>query len=162
MDPRQVQLRAADTILRKGVRVPIVSAPLLLRLFGIRRIGLTIRQPSLGGLVMISRLVVSMNLEKEDFEKLSLGDCHRLVERHGDTLMRIFCIGVLRHWPLVGLSGLLARYLRWRVEPALLSYAVKLLLELSDVADFTITIRSVAQKMTYLSPRTQGSQQPAG
>ena len=74
MDERQTKLRAADTILRKGVRVPIVSPPLLLRIFGMRRMSVTLRQPSMGGLIMMSRIVTDMGLDPEQFSSLSVAE----------------------------------------------------------------------------------------
>lgn len=159
MDERQMKLRAADTILRKGVRVPIVSPPLLLRIFGMRRMSVTLRQPSMGGLIMMSRIVTDMGLDPEQFSSLSVAECYRLVERYGDRIVRILAIGILRYWPLVYLNRPLAAWLRWRIEPSLLSYALHLMLTLNDTADFIVSIRSITHEVSYLGPMDQGSQQ---
>lgn len=157
MNEQHTKLRAVDTILRKGVKVPIVRAPLFFRILGRRRMSITLRQPSMGGLLKIARLVVEMNLSPEDFKDLTTAECYKLIDAHGDKALQIVAISVLRYPPFVWGYKWLARWLRWRVEPSLFAYAVKLVLTINEAGDFTESIRSLCQLESILSPKNQGS-----
>ena len=74
MKDRTTKIRAADTLLEKGVRVQCVTAPLLFRLFGRQRLNIVLHQPPLADLIRISRIVVQMGLEPKNLQGLTLGD----------------------------------------------------------------------------------------
>lgn len=157
MDRQQTQLRAADTILRKGVRVPVLAPPLLLRIFGKRRMNITLRQPSMNGMLIISRLIVEMKLNPAEFKDLTTAECYKLIDRHGDKALEVVAVSVLRWPPFIWGRKRFARWLGWHIEPALLAYALQLVLTLNDAGDFIGSIRSITEFPNLLSPKNQGS-----
>ncbi len=161
MKEQLVKLKAADTILRRGVRVPIVSAPLLLRVFGVRRLSVTLHQPTMGALIMIGRVVAEMGLSSQEFQNLTVEQCYRLVEQYGEKVMQILSIVILRRKKLVErYHERLAVKLLWKIEPTMQAYALRIVLLLNGVADFINSIRSIQEEMPdLLSPRIQGSQE---
>ena len=157
MNEQHIQIQAADTILRKGVRVPVLAPPLLFRIFGKRRMSITLRQPSFNGLLIISRLVVEMGLSPDEFKDLTTAECYKLIDRHGEKVAQIIAVSVLRWPPLIWGYKRFARWMGWRIEPALLAYALHLVLTLNDAGDFISSIRSVTERLpNLLSPRNQG------
>lgn len=152
-------MKAADTILQKGVRVPIVSAPLLFRIFGRKRIGVVLRQPSVNGILMISRLVVEMGLSPGDFQNMTLTQCYEIINKHGMRAMQIIAISILRWPPAIWFYKVFARWLSNRMEPLYAGHALYLVLNINGAGDFMNSIRLFAEKMpNLLSPRIQGSQ----
>ncbi len=157
-DARSIQQRAADTILQQGVKVQCLTAPPLLRIFGIRRLGITLRQPSLGGLVMISRLLAECGFAEQSTD-FSLADAVRLIRDHTGKAVQILAIAVLRHrLPILLLRRPLAAIFKWLMLPADFTAALYVFMAISGVTDFTNTIRLFATT-NILSHKTQGSQQ---
>ncbi len=159
MDEGSVKIQVARTILRRGVWVPVCTAPLLLRWLGVKNISFRMRQPSLGGLIMISEIVAAMGVKPEDLNELTQAEALDIVRKNGRNLSRIVMIGILRYWPLVHLNRSFSWLLVWAAEPAVICAAAHILMTINDTGDFINTIRSITLKMSYLSPKNQGSQE---
>ncbi len=151
------QLRAADTLLERGVRVPCAPAPLVLRLFGCRRYRLTLRQPTLAGLFRISRLIVEMGLSAEDFETLSLAKAYEITARQGERALEVLAEAIRGRQTWIPRRRL-ARWLGRHLTPAAFAEAWMVFVRLNGVADFTTSIRLMLPA-NNLSPKEQGSQQ---
>ena len=156
---QEAQREAANTLLDLGVSIPM-TAPRLFRWFGKKQIRLTIRRPYWGTMVRISRTWLSMGITAESIKANTLEDDMKLIQTHGKTVAKIIAYGMLRG-RLSGLfAGLLGRILLWRVYPVILVEAAYRLVTLSQVEDFTSTIRLLATmdvtRMT--SPVIKGSQ----
>lgn len=160
MDRQQsTQLRAADTLLEQGVRVPCAPAPLFLRLFGRRTWSVTLRQPTLAGLLRISRLVVTMGLDPADLEGLDLARAYRLTDSQGRLALEILAEAVRGRRTWIP-RRLLARWLGRHLLPADFARAWLVFMQINGVADFTTSIRLILTS-NNLSPKEQGSQQAA-
>lgn len=157
MDRQQsTQMRAADTLLEKGVRVPCAPAPLFLRLFGRRTLCLTLRQPTLAGLLRVSRLIVATGLSDSDFEKLSLEKAYAITARHGAAALDILAEAVRGRRTWIP-RRLLARWLGRRLTPVAFAQVWAVFVRICGVADFTTSIRLMLPA-NNLSPKEQGSQ----
>ena len=97
---------------------------------------ITLRQPSFNGLLIISRLVVEMGLSPDEFKDLTTAECYKLIDRHGEKVAQIIAVSVLRWPPLIWGYKRFARWMGWRIEPALLAYALHLVLTLNDAGGF--------------------------
>jgi hypothetical protein len=147
-----VELKAADTLLERGVRASF-RAPLLLRVFGKKTLGLTYRQPTMGLLVCISREYLKMGIDVEALEGGSVEEAHRLLARNGLGVARIAAMGWLRTRVRIRLlTGIVARWMLWRLSPQQLRDVLLLLVTLSGVQDFTTTIRCL-RAMNMMSPK---------
>ena len=60
----EVEIKAVDTILDKGVRVPIPT-PFFLRVIGLTQFGVTVRRPVIGTMLRISKLFVQLQIEED-------------------------------------------------------------------------------------------------
>lgn len=159
MTEQQNKIRAAKTILQKGVKVPLITPPLFLRMFGKRTLSVRFWQPSFDGIIEMAGLIAEMGLNKDSFENLTTAQCYELIHRHGDKCMQILAICILRWPPFIWLRRRYARWLSKRMEPAMVAYALQLILTLNDVGSFTSSIRSLTDMEEVLSPKNQGSQQ---
>lgn len=158
MDRQQsTQMRAADTLLEQGVRVPCAPAPLFLRLLGRRSFNLTLRQPSLAGLLRISRLIVRMGLSPADFDSLSLGQAYAITERNTPLALEVLAEAVRGRRTWIP-RRLLARWLGRHLTPTAFARAWMVFVQINGVADFTTSIRLMLPA-NNLSPKEQGSQQ---
>ena len=158
MDRQQsTQLRAADTLLEKGVRVPCAPAPLFLRLFGRRTWHVTLRQPTLAGLLRISRLIVAMELAPSDFDALNLSRAYDITARHTRDALDILAEAVRGRRTWIPRRPL-ARWLGRHLSPSAFAQAWMVFLQINGVADFTTSIRLMLPA-NNLSPKEQGSQQ---
>ncbi|MDE5944741.1 MAG: hypothetical protein K2G93_04055 [Rikenella sp.] len=158
MDKQQsTQLRAADTLLERGVRVPCAPAPFVFRLFGRRSFHITLRQPTLAGLFRISRLIVEMGLSVEEFDRLSLARAYAITARHAGGALDVLAEAVRgrrrwipRRW--------LARWLGRHLTPTAFAEAWMVFVRINGVADFMTSIRLMLP-VNNLSPKERGSQQ---
>ncbi|WP_298063682.1 hypothetical protein [uncultured Rikenella sp.] len=157
MDRQQsTQMRAADTLLEQGVRVPCAPAPLFFRLFGRRTFHLTLHQPTLVTLLRISRLIVATGLSASDFEKLTLDKAYAITACHGDAALDILAEAVRGRRTWIP-RRLLVRWLGHRLTPAAFAQVWAVFVRICGVADFTTSIRLMLLA-NNLSPKEQGSQ----
>lgn len=157
MNEQQIKIQAADNILKKGVRVPLVAAPLLFRIFGAKTRSVVLRQPSLGGLLIIGRNIVEMGLSPEHFRDLSIAEAYRIVHLHGQKAIEIVAVSILRYPPLMWLYKRYARWLRDRIDPSYFALAFQIVVNFGGVEAFIDSIRLITELPDILSPRTQGS-----
>lgn len=158
MNEQQIKIQAAKTILQKGVKVPLVTPPLFLRMLGKRTQNVVIRQPSFDGIIEIAALIAEMGLSEDTFENITTAQCYELIRKHGDKCMQILAICILRWPPFIWFRRRYARRLAKRIEPAMVAYALELIVRLNDVGSFTSSIRSLTEIEEILSPKNQGSQ----
>lgn len=157
----KVELRAADTLLERGVRVP-VRAPLPLQIFGKKTVSLIYRQPSLGVLVCISREYLKMGVDVEALEGGSLEEAHRLLRQNGLGVARIAAIGWLGRRRRIRLfAGPAARWMLWAMSPQQLRDVLLMLVTLSGIQDFTTTIKFL-HRMNMMQPRGEMSREKSG
>lgn len=159
----ETERRAAETILERGVRVKL-PAPRFLRLLGKKEISVTIRQPGMGTLLNVSELSLKSGFSFEGIDSGNLDAAHQLIAGHTKTLMRIVAVILLRSkWRIRLFSGMLSRWLLWKLTPNRLLEMVLMIVTFSGVQDFTNTIRLIrSMSVTMprnLSPTSEGSQE---
>lgn len=143
-----MEIKTVETILDKGVRVPIPT-PFFLRWIGLKQIGLMVKRPVIGNMLRISRMYVAMRVD----DTATGTDWRSWIEvfhRTAKPASRIVAIGMLRG----RISGWLfcrplAWWLRWYLTTGQLAELAALLVSLSGVQDFMNTITFLrGMKMT--------------
>ncbi|QNK63948.1 hypothetical protein H7F33_05500 [Pedobacter sp. PAMC26386] len=156
MESISIELEAADTLLDKGVPLP-VTAPLLFRIFGKKTITLILKHPFLDTAVRAGSLylqVQEMGLETEN-----VTEGIRLREKSAGLIARIIAIIILRNRFPDWLERLLAFYLKRHVAEKTL-YNITNVVVCSGISDFLNTIRLTSHlRMTRpnLSPTEKRS-----
>ena len=155
MKDRTTKIRAADTLLEKGVRVQCVTAPLLFRLFGRQRLNIVLHQPPLADLIRISRIVVQMGLDPKILQGLTLGDAYHIVQANAAQALRILSIASAPAWlPRRWYAWWLGRHL----TPKAFAQAWMVFTLTAGVSDFIGSIRLMTMA-DNLSPANTGSTQ---
>lgn len=155
MKDRETKLRVADTLLEKGVRVQCVTAPLLFRWFGLKKLNIILRQRPLADLVRISQVVVRMGLQPHDLQGLTLAAAYKVVQAHGADALRILSIASAPTWlPRRWYAWWLGRHL----TPKAFAQAWMVFTLTSGVSDFIGSIRLIVME-DNLSPTNIGSTQ---
>lgn len=143
-----MEIKTVETILDKGVRVPIPT-PFFLRWLGLKQINMLVKRPVIGNMLRISRMYVAMRVD----DTATGTDWRSWIEvfhRTAKPASRIVAIGMLRG----RISGWLfcrplAWWLRWHLTTGQLAELAALLVSLSGVQDFMNTITFLrGMKMT--------------
>ena len=156
----EVEIRTVDTILDKGVRVPI-PAPLFLRVFGKKTVNVIIRRSVMYNLLLIAKEYIRLGVNEkldDDFNAWT-----HLFVKTAKPVSRIVAIGILRGvWPVRLFSGLLAAHLRRHINCRELASLAAILVTMNGVQDFLNTIRFLGTmritRPRNLSPEEEGSQ----
>jgi len=155
------ELRAAETILQRGVKVK-ARAPLLLRMLFIRRITLTLRNPTAGTMMRVASYYLRTGLTAEKLDDLSAEEALAIMAVHGGSLRRAAATAILNGW----ISGWLlvrpiAWYLKWYFTEAGICTMVNLLITYGGLKDFTTTTRYI-RGMKITSPTNLGQKTRKG
>lgn len=164
MDATEVQRKAAETMLERGVRVPL-PAPRFLRLFGKKTIGVVVHQPYLRTLFTASSFALSAGFSLDKLEQGETDAALKLVNQHAKTIARIIAVYLLNgKWKNRLFSRLVGSWLFSKLNnQKLLEISVAIIL-MSRYQDFTSSIRLHKQmSLTImmpknLSPKENGSQ----
>lgn len=157
---QQTESFAAETLLEKGVRVPI-PAPFFFRWFGKKQITVRLYQPCFGTLLRISRYYLTTGVTEDQLKEINQEGAMMLCRDHGKTFSKIVATAMLNGF----ISGTiftrpLAWVLLWSLKPELICGLIRLLVIFGGTAPFMSIIRSVNQmKITApnLSQKSQGS-----
>lgn len=87
MQANQTELRATETLLKRGVRVK-VRAPFWLRLFGKKIIQLTLQTPTGGSLLRAGYWYLMCQLSIDKLEKISVEDALHFRVKYGDNIYK--------------------------------------------------------------------------
>jgi hypothetical protein len=145
----EVEIRTVDTILDKGVRVP-VPAPFFLRWVGIRSINVVVRRPTCGNMLRISKRYLKLNIatESDDWR-----DWMTIYSRAAKPAARIVALGMIRGRTTGYLFARpLGWWLFWHTDSKQLAEIAALLVSLSGVQDFMNTI-TFLRAMKTTEPR---------
>lgn len=137
----QIQREGAEALLNAGVslplkdfKVPFRKSPLHLRL--------TMRRPTLGRLIELSREWLSVGMTLAEFEGLDWDGQMAFLGKHGKTLSRMIALTMRSRWIPTGLlSWVVRHWMPWEYQKA----AVVRFLKLVGTSPFTIIIRSAAR-----------------
>lgn len=155
-----IEKHAADILLDRGVSWP-VPAPWFLRIFGKKKIKISVKALKLGTLYELSGLYASMGIiSQEDLNK----DPHGLIRNHIKTICRIAAICILNSRTRIRLfSKPLALFIFKRFTANMLLEVMLFIATFSGVSAFINTIGLIGDlKITTPkdpSPTDQGSQQ---
>lgn len=134
----EVEIQTVDTILDKGVRVPI-PAPLFFRMFGKRFFYVTVRRPTIASMLMISKLYLKLKIKEDETDWSSWMMTMAVT---GKEVSRIVAVGMLRGRIRSRIFGkLLAWYIRGNMDMRQLAELSVILVTLSGVQDFMNTIK---------------------
>lgn len=157
MGEPEVQQRAADVLLDRGVRVK-VPAPVWYRLFGVKEVSVTLYRPKLGTLIAMSRISADIDV---DFDKLTDGsfkEAYDLCHRYGEQIAKWVAVALINDKRgIERQANRLARRLMWGMPTDRLAELFTLVVLLSGVQDFMTTIRFV-QQSNVMRRRTEMSQ----
>lgn len=153
-----IEQKAAETLLNKGIKVR-VSAPLLLRLVGIKSLRPVVRAPYWGTLNRITLIIHKAGLTSERVATIDDADIHELYAEFAVPLNMIMAQAILNNYWLGKVFGkLLGRFLVWHSTPLQTMTIANVLVSLNSKTAFTNTIRWV-QPMTTTKPTlSQASQ----
>lgn len=142
-----------DLILDMGVSIPLGP------IFGFTP-RLVMRAPYAGTLLRISRLYLSMGIEKSSLDNMSYEQIMELHIKYGKTISKMVALAILRgYWSGKFLTPVLAFVLIWLMKPTMLHEAWYQLLNMLDTRSFIKVIKS-ADQINLMKPRL--SQQKKG
>lgn len=165
MNPEEVQRKAAETMLERGVRVPL-PAPRFLRVFGKKTVNITIHQPYLRTIQTGALLALKKGFSLDSLTEGKTDAALELIVKHGPTVSHCVAVYVLNgKWLNRLFSRTLGAWLFSKLTSSrLLEISVTIVL-MSRYQDFTSSIRLFKQMsitmMTpkNLSPKEMGSQE---
>jgi hypothetical protein len=165
MDAAEIQRRASEVILERGVRVPL-PAPRFLRLFGKKTIDITIYQPYLRTMHTATNLALSEGFSLDALTEGKPDAALELISKHSTTVSHIVAVHVLNgKWRNRLFSRMLGTWLFSRLTNSRLLEITVTIMLMSRYQDFTTTIRlfkglSVTMMTPKnLSPKERGSQE---
>src|SRR5690554_507475 len=135
---QNVEKRAANMLLERGVKVP-VTAPLFLRIFGKKTVSLTITAPTIATLTKIAGKYLELNIK--NIQELTLPESFELLEKHSKAMSIIIATIILNRRHTYWLAKPLAYFLRGRVPMNQLAYLFQLVILYGGIEDFINTIR---------------------
>lgn len=114
---------------------------------------LTMKAPYAGALLRISRLYLSMGIEKKSLENMTYEQVMEMHVRHGKSIAQMVAYAIARgYWSGILIAPLLTYILLWRMKPAMLHEAWYQLLSMLDTKSFIRIIRS-ADQINLMKPR---------
>lgn len=133
-----VEERAANILLKRGVKVP-VTAPLFLRLFGKKKINLVVKALSIYSLQRVAIHYLAMQIKSE--EDLTLPQSFEILKNHHKAVSKIVAESIIHSRNLKFLVPLIAYWLRGGLQANELFYLYQLIIVYGGIQDFTNTIR---------------------
>ena len=148
---KQAEFNASKVILDLGVAIP-VRTPGFLRKKG-KPWTVVMRSPSMGNLIRISNIYLSMNVKHEELKDYTLEQNLKFYCDHGKALSQMVAYAIIPGL----LSGrifnkIIAWWLRWFVHPVMLQEAWFQMVSLLDAKSFHTIIRSAA-KINLMTPK---------
>lgn len=143
MEDLRIEQKAAETILQRGVKVK-ARAPLLLRMIGIKRITLTLRQPTAGTLMRVASYYLRTGITVEELSDITAERAIELMALHGGSIRLAVATAILNGW----LSGWLlirpvAWYLKWTQSERSICTLMDMLISYGGAKDFMDTTRYI-------------------
>lgn len=140
---RRIQAEGAAALLDEGVSVPLKQFRLPFRKKPVT-IRITMRRPTMGGQINISRVYNSMGVTSGQMEKFTKEEEMKFIAEHGKDISRIiaytFCRGWFARNCLVRIAAWwICNCMEWKFQKA----AMQTFISLMGTKDFTPIIRSV-------------------
>ena len=148
-----IERMAADQILERGARMKM-RAPLLLRLIGIKEIGITIKSPYEGTLHRVASYYLATGIKSEQLDDITHEQALGLMVAHGKDLRKaVACAWLNGYWRGKLFTNIAATYMKWHCKPVEICTIATIVLIYGGAADFMNTTRSV-RMMKLTTPRT--------
>jgi hypothetical protein len=156
-----IETEVADALLDVGIsapmkafRLPFGKKPIVLRV--------TVRRPTAGSMIRISKLYLAMGVSLEEYRTYGMDERIRFNVEHGKRLSRILALGVCRGLVSgVLFSGIVSWFLHWMVEAiyreALFEKFITLLGTQSFEAIITLLEENNLLSPMNVSPKRKGS-----
>lgn len=108
-----------------------------------------IKQPYLGTLDILSSLFLRMELNENELNSDPLGETKRLINRSAKDCAMVVAVAILNDkWKIKFFKKRLANYLLWRVTPQKLWQLTLIINNMSNLWDFTNSIRLMSGART--------------
>ncbi|WP_410221937.1 hypothetical protein [Pedobacter sp.] len=149
MEQLHTELRAANTLLKRGIKVR-ARAPFLLRLFFIKTITITLYQPYRGTLERAARYYLSTGLNLEKLQDITAEEALAVMADHGGPLTNAVSVSVLNGW-IAGylFTRPLSWYLKWHLTEVEIMTLMQAIISYGGLQDFMTTTRLVrSMKLT--------------
>lgn len=147
---QNVELLAAETLLEKGVPLPL-RAPLLFRLFGVKQ--LKVYRPSAGNHLRIGRLYLKMGITEDQLKETSLLVAKELEVKHTYTHCRIIAFTMFKGYltPLF-FNRIMAMWLKWHLSQKQIMNTAEFVLTMGGTANFMNTTRYIKAMLITAIP----------
>lgn len=147
-----IEKEAAEALLDIGVSVPLSEIHLPWRKRPLR-LRVTMKRPTLGTVMRISRIYLGMGVTSEQMRSFNDDEQKAFIANHGKEVCRMISLAVCRSWVSRNLfSRPLAWYIRWHVSHRLLMAIVLQFILLLGTENFTPIIASI-ERINPLRPR---------
>lgn len=151
MEDLRTERLAAETILQRGVKVK-ARAPLLLRLVGIKRITLRLRQPMSGTMLRVSSYYLRTGITSEQLDNVTTEQAMAIMAVHGKSIRRAVATAIINDW-LLGRWFVrpVAWYLQWHLSEETICTLMDILVTYGGLKPFMTTTRYI-RGMRLTSP----------
>lgn len=144
-----------DLLIGRGVDFKVPSRSVL-RYLGTKERVFKIRQPFLGTLDRLSAQFIKLDLDEKALQEDPIAESKRLQARNAKRCARIAAIAILNNrLGILFLSRLLGWYLLWRMTPRKLYELAYVINLMSNMADFTNSIRLMFPARTTAPSRIE-------
>lgn len=147
------EIKTVETLLDRGVQVDL-PAPRVLRLFGKKKVSLTVSRPDSETLLQISGLYLKMKKAATDIDAETIDEAHLMIHECMVPASRIVAYGMKPYCTPLGLRNrLLARYLRRHLDTRMMAELWMMICSMAGAHDFINFIRSMSGMRTT-KPKT--------
>jgi hypothetical protein len=154
------ELRAAETLLQRGVKVK-AHAPLLLRIFGKKTIAFNLTQPKAGTLHRVASYYLRTGISQTQLHEITTEEALAVITVHGKNINKAVAAAILNgYWRGKLFINPFAWWLNWHLSPRAILTLMDILITYGGVEDFMTTTRLVrSMKITApnLGQKTKGS-----
>ncbi|MCZ2480005.1 hypothetical protein [Aquirufa nivalisilvae] len=148
-DSIQAERQEYDLLLHQGVKFTTPKRSILKYFSKQKDRTWVINQPFLGTLDYLSSIFIQMDFSEERIKENALNESKRLAAINTFRCAKIIAIAILNDKIRIKLfSNILARYFLWRITPSKLFQLALMINTMSNVADFTNSIRLMSVQRT--------------
>lgn len=152
LSDKLIQREVSEALLDIGVSIPLSEIHLPWRKRPLR-LRVTMKRPTLGAVMRISRIYLGMGVTSEQMRSFNDDEQKAFIANHGREVCRMISLAVCRGYISRNLfSKLLAWYIRWHVSHRLLMAIVLQFILLLGTENFTPIIASI-ERISPLKPR---------
>ena len=160
-DPLKAEAQELDLLIGQGMGLRIPKRSMLKYFSKKKERRFVIHQPFLGTLDYLSKEYIQMGFDEQALTADPMGESKRLVFRNARRCARIVAISILNNRLQIGLLlPFLSRYLLWHLTPDTLFQLTVQINRISNIADFTASIRFLSITKRTTEPALIERQKP--